>query len=642
MRKLNLFILYLLFLLLLELVYKITFYGNVFDYSLLTTFVFILPISVLLGMVSNIFKKEKYNHILTSIILIAITIIYIAQMVYMSTYGALFSLFSASSGNQVFQFYEHIIETLKDRTIPIIIFIFITLLSIIFSNKIFSYQKVKLKNQLLFLIFLILTTIISRAYLLIGYSENLSNYELFYNTASSNKTAREFGVINGMYIDARKNMVGVKDTFIFDETIENEAPCEDQEEVIPIDYNVSDIDFDKLINEETDETVINLHKFFKSQTPSKQNDYTGIFEGKNLIVILAESFDSIAIDEEVTPTLYKIANEGLYFSNFYTPLYPVSTSDGEYMSQLSLLPKEGIWTLPTSSELYYPYALGNTFSDLGYITNSYHNHTGTYYSRNLSHPNLGYTYKACGLGLDINCDLWPESDLEMIEATTNEFLDSDSPFLTYYITVSGHLQYSQWNAMAIKNQDAVEELEYSDKINNFMAQHVELDKALETLLADLEESGELDNTVIALYPDHYPYGLSAEELNEKSTFERDDKFDLHKNCLMIYNSTIEAQEIDKLSSNLDILPTLYNLFGIEYDSRLLIGSDVLSDDEPIVIFADQSFITEDGTYNSITEEYQGNYISDEELTGIKNDVSNKFDVSKVIYDLDYYRYIFKN
>ena len=86
-------------------------------------------------------------------------------------------------------------------------------------------------------------------------------------------------------------------------------------------------------------------------TPTEKNKYSGMFKDKNLIVITAEAFSPIAIDKELTPTLYKMYTEGFSFSNFYTPIFYVSTSDGEYVSLTSLLPKEGVWSFQESSKI---------------------------------------------------------------------------------------------------------------------------------------------------------------------------------------------------------------------------------------------------------------------------------------------------
>src|SRR5699024_8448840 len=109
---------------------------------------------------------------------------------------------------------------------------------------------------------------------------------------------------------------------------------------------------------------------------------------------------------------------------------------------------------------------------------------------------------------------------------------------------------------------------------------IELDKMLEKLIEKLEESGELKDTVIALVGDHYPYTLSIDEMNEAATYEKDDTIEVNRSNFILWNSEMkEPIIIDKVGSQLDVLPTILNLFGIDYDSRLIVGKDILSDYE---------------------------------------------------------------
>ena len=292
-----------------------------------------------------------------------------------------------------------------------------------------------------------------------------------------------------------------------------------------------------------------------------------------------------------------------------------------------------------SSEIYLPFVYGNLFKDYGYTTNAYHDGTYTYYNRNESLPNMGYIYKACYHGLNINCSSWPQSDIEMIEATTDEYINNEK-FMVYYMTVSGHLEYNFYgNNMAIKNKSYVDNLPYNDSIKAYLATQIELDKAIELLIQKLEESGRLDDTVIAISADHYPYGLSSDEISEYGGYVTDSKFDIHKNTFLLWNSKIENSiEIDKYASSLDILPTILNLFGTDYDSRLLMGKDILSNKEGLVLFHDRRWITSKGKYNA-PENMFTTYIDNTDndyAENINTIVYNKFLMSKLILENDYY------
>lgn len=392
-----------------------------------------------------------------------------------------------------------------------------------------------------------------------------------------------------------------------------------------------------------------MHQYFKGVTPTEQNEYTGIFKGKNLIYITAEGLDTIAIDKDITPTLYKMVNSGFIFKNYYQPLYTVSTSDGEYMYLNSLIPKEGVWSFYRSSNIKMPFSLGTEFNKLGYdAVNAYHDHTYTYYNRDESHPNLGFNiYKGCGNGLEtlMNCKRWPESDVEMIDATINDYIDKDK-FMIYYMTVSGHLNYTfSGNSMSYKNKDVVKDLPYSDNVKAYIAANVELDRALEKLLGYLTEKGKLDDTVIVISPDHYPYGLKTYELNEVSKTDRSDKFEMFHTSLILYNNAMkENKVVEKYVSSIDVLPTVYNLFGVNYDSRLLMGTDALSESEGLVMLSDRSWINENGSYNSMTGKFTSfkEGLPEDYVSKINAKVYGKFTTSSLLlYEkngkyLDYY------
>jgi phosphoglycerol transferase MdoB-like AlkP superfamily enzyme len=424
----------------------------------------------------------------------------------------------------------------------------------------------------------------------------------------------------------------------------DELPGEPQSEEPTIEvaeYNTMDIPFEELIKKEGNEAIRSMHKYFSSVKPTKKNEYTGKFKGKNLILITAEGFSPYAVRKDITPTLYKMQEEGFKFNNFYTPTWGVSTSDGEYVACTGLLPKEGIWSFYKSSKNYMPFAMGNQLKKEGYETKAYHNHYFDYYYRHKSHPNLGYTYKGLGNGLNVT-ETWPESDLEMIELTVPEYIDSQ-PFHVYYMTVSGHLQYTfTGNYIAAKNRSLVENLPYSKNVKAYLACNIELDKAMEKLIQELEKKGIAEDTLIAISPDHYPYGLTLNEISELAGKEIKSDVDLDRGIFILWSKGMEPVKIDKVCSSLDIIPTLSNLMGLEYDSRLLMGRDIFSDSEPLVMFSDRSFITDKAFYNARTNEVTSFTDENIESSYIKETaetVINKFKYSSMILDTDYYKII---
>lgn len=633
-KKINIFYWWVFWILFLEYIYRIFIIKDFFNINTLIVTVFSFIYITLFSFVTNVFC-EKANKIITVFLTIIITFFTLAQIVYYNFYNSIFSFYSLTTGTgQVLHFWSMIVEVIVRIWYIFALILIPAILFIIFNNKIFEYKRNKGIILYTFIIGLIVSVLSS--YVLIkkydkGQLYSLNN--LIYKTHAPMLTINKTGLLTMEVIDIYRYFFGFEENFdIKKDEVKNVSK--------KIEYNKLDIDFDKLIEESNDETIKSMHEYFSSLTPSEKNKYTGMFKGKNLIFITAEAFDTIAIDENITPTLYKIANNGFIFNNYYQPLYPVSTSDGEYMNVMSLIPKEGVWSFYKTSKNYMPFGIGNMFKKLDYNTYGFHNHNYNYYHREKSHTNIGLTYYGCGNGLEkkMNCKHWPNSDFEMIKATTPYYLNDDKPFMTYYMTVSGHLNYNfSGNNMALRNKSKVKNLNYKDSIKAYYATQIEFDKAIEELLNELEESGKLDDTLIVIAPDHYPYGLTTKDMNTVSRIDRTDKFENYHTSLIMYNPKIENKVVDKAISGIDILPTIYNLFGIDYDSRLLMGSDIFSNTEHIVILSDRSFITSKGKYNSITGEFSNPNVSKEYIDNINKIINEKFKMSSLILEKDYYK-----
>jgi hypothetical protein len=623
-----------------EMVLKIALFDNVFDFNLIHMFLFVIPLSITMVILTSL-GNVIINRILNYTIIILLTLIYIAQLVYYKIYLSIFSIYSVGKAEQILDFIDTIIKVIMQNIIVILILFIPLIIFIIFNRKIMVYKRLDIKRIVFLLICIAFFQAVASVSLFINAGGSYSAKELYYDTHSPTLSTNKLGLLTTMRIDFKRLVLGFEEkSKLNTKPVNNDDNKEDE----VIEYNTMDIDFDGLIAKETNQTIKDMHTYFKNVKATSKNKYTGMFKGKNLIVFLAESFYPLAIDKDLTPTLYKLSNEGFRFPNFYTPVFPVSTTDGEYITATSLIPKEGVWSAYRSSSNYFPFVLGNSFKNIGYKTLAYHDHTATFYYRNQYIPNWGYTFKACKAGLNINCKQWPESDLEMIDATYNSFIGSE-PFMTYYITVSGHLNYTKTgNMMVYKNWSYVKDLPYSDAVKGYMAANIEFDKALANLIKYLTDAGKLENTVIAISGDHYPYGLTLDQINEKSAYVRDDNFEKHHSSFILWNSEMKPVTINKLGSSLDVLPTLLNLFGVSYDSRLLMGQDILSDKDSLIIFSNRSFITNKGRYDSITGSFKSNNgkeVSKDYISQINSEIYDKFYLSREIIENDYYRKIFK-
>lgn len=415
--------------------------------------------------------------------------------------------------------------------------------------------------------------------------------------------------------------------------------------------HVMDIDFEAIAETESG-TIANLAAYCATLEPSMSNEYTGLFEGKNLIMITAEAFTAEAIDPVITPNLYRLATRGINFTDSYVPA-TAGTIGGEFSHVFGLLPQDG------GVSFYHMACRGNTYltmsqrlNALGYYGMAFHNNDYQYYTRNVTHNLLGYSegYMGWGNGLESYIDpVWPESDLQMMEATIPMYIDQQ-PFNIYYMSVSGHSNYSRYaNAQSRAHWDDTASLEgqCSDTIRAYIACQVDLDRAVGYLLEQLEAEGILDDTVITICADHYPYGLDNEHLSELYGYEVTNTVLRDHNRIIIWSGCLEDEDpiiVDTPVMSIDILPTLLNLFGIEYDSRLLPGRDVFSDAMPLYFNAGYDWKTDLGTYLSSRATFYPDdpdaEIPEGYVEAVRTIVSNRINYCSGVLSSNYFRYLF--
>ena len=324
---------------------------------------------------------------------------------------------------------------------------------------------------------------------------------------------RCFGLNMGLVLDtANSSDEGLQTEFVVVNPVPEAAetvPSENEAEAVVYEPNVMDFDFAALAATETNSRIARIHQYVNTVEPTYQNEYTGLFKGKNLIMITAEAMALEAIDPEWTPTLYRLATKGIQFREYYQPMWGGSTSSGEFAILTGLVSASGTNSIKESMQQDLFLSMGKQLQKEGYHTVAYHNHLYDFYDRFKTHPKYGYDQfmgRRNGMEEGVQ-DVWPESDLEMMDFTVPLYIDKQ-PFHIYYMTVSGHCRYNfLGNAMSKKNQALVENYPGSNTIKAYMACQLELEFALESLVRQLEEAGIADDTVIVLSTDHYPYGL---------------------------------------------------------------------------------------------------------------------------------------
>ena len=631
----------------LELVFRLFTSNRVFGMNLLYSSLYNLFLACLISFIAS-WGNNKTNKVLFFILIGFMCFIYALQLCVFKMFGFYFDLSLLGATDQVMTFYSEGIKVIIQNIVGVILFFLPFILLLIF-NKYFAIRKANWKFNLIKLASAIAVFLLFILSLNINKDSINSAYELYYHVSNNELNIKKLGVLNAFRLDLQRNIFGFEEKISIidpnDYYDEDDDPKEDddKEEPIVYEYNNLDIDFDSLIASESNSTIRQMHEYFKNESGSLQNEYTGVFEGKNLILFMAESFNEIAVREDITPTLYKLVNSGFKFNNFYTPTIS-STIGGEFQELTGLVAASGFLSPWKSGENYYPFGIATAFQNLGYNTYAYHNHTYTFQSRHKYLASLGFdNYLGCRNGLEdrINCNQWPESDVEMIDTTFDDYINSEEPFMVYYVTVSGHGDYGfNYSAMARKHKDDVAGLEYSEKPLAYLAAQIELNDALELLIARLDAAGELEDTVIALVGDHYPYYLSIDEVNEISSYEKDSVVEVNRSNFILWNSEMETIEIDKVGSQIDVLPTIYNLFEVSYDSRLIIGKDILSTEPGLAIFGNSSWVSDKGTYFASSGKFvskNGEEVSEDYIKYMNRVVSNKITMSRYIMQNDYYR-----
>ncbi len=656
----------------LELIFHIRFFDGM-SVEFIHATLFSVCLSMIPASLCSVLPK-KAAKITTIVFSVFIFILFAVQAVYYEVFKTFLILFSVGAGTgQVLEFWKIILEAIGAQWLTLLLYIVPLLFLCIVGLKaaVIRFGRLNILHTVIATLGAIIIHILLLATLRVYGTDFNDPYYLYNEEFIPNASMEKLGLMTTMRLDLKNLLFGDDEGGLVLENIitttpENTTtpvvivlPSDDDNDngeavetildyVIDTSPNIIDIDFVKLGAEAENADVATLHNYFANAVPTNKNEYTGMFEGYNLIKITAEAYSPAAVDEELTPTLYKLTNSGFVFTNYYTPSWWASTLDGEFPLCTGLIPRSDRWAFGCigRDNVSMPFSLGNMMTSIGYSTYAYHNHTYTYYDRHLSHPKMGYIYKGLGNGLEVR-ETWPESDLEMMDITISEYVDK-VPFHVYYLTVSGHMNYNfMGNFIAYKHRKAVEHLDYSEAARAYLACQIEFDKAMEKLINELDEAGLLETTVIVISADHWPYGLKIESYNELLGYEVDETFGIYESPLTIWSGSMkEPVIIDKPCSSIDVMPTLCNLFGLEYDSRLYIGKDILSDADPIVVFNDRSFITDKIMYNANAKkgEEKVTYLTDEELPGnyvsnMISTVNNMFKVSKAILDTDYYSYI---
>ncbi|MCI8550988.1 MAG: LTA synthase family protein [Lachnospiraceae bacterium] len=657
--------------------------------------------SVSMGFFLSLFTINfsfRANRIITYILTFLVSLVYMIEMMtkkILATYYQLFSIAKTAAGNKLTDYMDSIIKGIMGNLFGLLLMLLPVIFIFTVGRNFYNFKRKWIGLSGVVAGAVVVTHLLGLLVVHLPWKGDYTPGALYGIDTNADDQVKQLGVATMLRLDLKHTIFGVKvkrdddftnPTFAAETNPAMEPTGESSANVnvnLPDQQtglftntdtspNVMNVDLETLAANAPDEDLAWLCKYFNSQTPTNKNQYTGAFKDYNVIFITAEGLTGYGISEELTPTLWKLSHEGFVFNNFYTALHFTSTAGGECQNMLGLYPKNGgeIITQDSGAKgTNWYFNLAQQLNRAGYVSAGYHAN-GDMYKRQACHTNMGYKWSQEESGFELEWDaaqnkaMWPQSDLYTIEQTIDQYINSDKPFNVYYLTISGHMQYGfEGNAMARKNRDAVSNTPYTELTQGYLATCIELDKSMEYLLKRLEEAGIADKTLIVLAPDHIPYFNIAniEELAGKSFVDGDtaaladalnesmiSDYNLYKNTLIMWSGSMkEPVQVDKVCCQVDILPTVSNLLGLEYDSRMLSGTDILSDSAGLVAFNSGCWLSDAGYYDryeetftpaagvSMTPQEQEDYVA-----AMRKQVANRRAIAEICLKDDAYEYIF--
>lgn len=662
-----------------EIIFRIVVGYPIFDWALLRIFLGVNIISLVFAFIFSFFGRILGN--VFSVLLVLITDIYAIAQAGFENYVGVYMSFGASSQlgavrDYVTDYFDSFSWTFYLILIPLLLLIVVYCFiepkvhimerneSIDFADKFDSVERKELNEKIALkqrktrafgdrasvLFLAILCGFFYYATLSMAFMQNdlqlKSNKELFNNPDMPNIAMGQFGYELYAFVDVKSVL------FPTNSSVDDNQAWDsfDKAEQVESDYTryIDDTVWEKVIAGETNNNYKILSNYYISQEITDKNDYTGIFKNKNLIVIMMESTNNILLNSEYYPNIYKLYSEGWSWNNAYSPRNSCSTGNNEMSGMVSLFTINNSCTANNYRNNVYPEAIFNLFNKAGYSTSSYHNYTEQFYYRATIHPNMGsghyYGVEELGIPYSNVYKEWP-SDVELVEKML-QITEEKDKFMVWMTSVSAHQPYTQSSELGDLYLENFSGTNYNISLKRYMSKLKVFDNAIGALMDGLKEQGKLDDTVIVLYADHYPYGLTNSTLNSYFDYNVSNNYEVDRTPFIIYNSAITPTKFDEYTSYMNIVPTVANLFDLNYDPRLYTGKDILSKNyENRVIFADGSWQDSKGFYNAstgnITYFATNNTYTNEEIKNINKIVKDRISMSNLAIKTNYFNYLYK-
>ena len=623
-----------------ELIFRVVENYNVFSWATFRIMLSSLAICIVFNFITSFFHNIKTTRIINFILLLFISIYAMAQAGLLNFIGIYMSLGTSSQFGAVT---SYIIDFIKSLKLEYYLILFPTIIYLIYLIMMQKKEEPKVffdfKNRLsIFLIFLG-TIFIYYLTLIIPFMQNplqlVSNLEAFHNPVNSSIAVNQFGSTMYGLLDLKALIIPYQDE---GNVMINTDEIEEDENSRKIDDTAW-----KMLQESTNDTTYkNLNSYFMNRTITKKNDYTGYFKDKNLIVLMLESVNTVITNPTYFPNFARLLENGWYWENNYSPRNSCSTINNEESGMTSLYTINNICTGNIYKDNTYFESIFNLFNKAGYKTMSFHDYNEDFYVRKTIHKNLGSSnfYDITDLK-DYNFESlhWP-NDAEYLKEIMPYFMDEDK-FFVWFTTVSAHHPYGE-SDLGDLYYDYFDD-DYDDSIKYYLSKVKVTDDALGVLLDELEENDRLDDTVIVLYGDHYPYALTDDEVDSFLPYDVSKGFEIEKTPFLIYNPELEKETFETNNSYINLTPTIANLFDLDYDPRLYLGEDLFSDNlTNRVIYADGSWQDDVAIYNAANSsiDYLGQKVyTTEELQRINQDVMNKIRMSNLAISENYFNYL---
>lgn len=391
-----------------------------------------------------------------------------------------------------------------------------------------------------------------------------------------------------------------------------------------------------------DENTILLEEKFNTTEEEYKNKYTGLFKDKNVLFVQLESIDQFLVTKEIMPTLHSLKKNSINFNNHFSFVSGGgSTFNSEYMVNTGyttpITLNKGAYTFSKND---YSYSLPNLLKNAGYTVNAFHMNTPEYYSRNVNYKSFGYdSFNSLKLLDDgkyyTDNSFWLDSELVSNPIFNELIFNKEEKFANFIITYSAHMPFQvNKGVCSLLVEDKETELSEYECLK---LQARETDNMLKLIIDNLKEKELIDNTILVLYADHYLYTLNDKTLLDK--YKTTENNLINHTTWMIWSNDMKKKNVNEVTSQLNILPTVTNLLGLEYHPNYYLMPDALGDNyKGFVFFNDYSWY--DGNVyvdNGIVT--NGKKISEQELIEKNNLVNKLVKINDAVLTSNYFRNI---